>query len=785
MKLFIIVFLFIADNSYSQISRTTPEQKVKREEARKCLSELKSLIETAKKKNIDTLKFESVVLVSELGLEKRWLLPYHDEKRIEYCEWVIKNCKESIEKLKGIIVDRYKPEKILQWPERKNLLIKNGYFYNEDEPVLFFGMNGGSNVDKFFFQKEIDAGVSAVGGTRYNFQSEPIWEVYQKYPETHRVWGGGWCGHIIKDVFSIGGTGECVICLESPYTREAVVEYIKKYLPKVTDEIKIINMGYEYYYICYCNYTKKMFQEWLKRKYIDIGKLNNIWKTTYKDFVEVTLPPMKGEEENDAKWFDFAEFNCFRFTEYLKWAKTEMRKIAPDKYYCAGAPFYYFTGELGKSGIGVEDLNEEVNDVILNESGASTITTDLLWSLGNGKKLVYDPEYHGDIAHIYAHFLHGDGYISMWWWPNSPVMDPPSFYASDIPHSYKISLDDVLLTLNIGMDIRRIGKFITKFPKAALSAEIGLLYSKSSLLQVPKELRNSRSTPYVRELRETYDATLYLDTFTRIVTEKHILEGYLNSCKVLILPGVSHLPQEVFNKLLKFVEDGGVLVLIPNSLIFDEYNRPRDYLKEIAGIEIVSMKLPKIKVNKETVDVLTKDEGFIMGPSSDVEMSDVKKSKIKILKKDIFGDSIDLEGQGVVHKIKTDKNVEVIGEFLEGGSAITVNKIGKGKVYYLATPLEKNSLWVFLDNLIKDANIDRSVRIVDKEGKVIFGVESRTVKENGVYFTYIINFTGEDKNVKISSKESIKKITNLITEEITNKLEFLIKPNETLILKME
>lgn len=472
-----VLSVFILSSTVlGQISLPTPEQRAKKEESKKVLKELQSLIEEAKKKNIDTLRFEAIAMVGELGLDYRWLMLYQEDNRFAYCEWVNKNCKEASNKLKDIIAGKEKSKKAEDWPDYKKAVVKDGFFTVNNEPVIYYGMNGGSGkVEKYFFQKPIAAGCSAVGGSRYNYQDQPIGEAYKKYPDTHRVWGGGWCGHIIKDAASIGGTGQCVICLESPNTRNAVSEYIRKEMPKLAKDpgVKIVNLGFEYYYICFCDYTKSMFQDWLKAKYSKIEALNSIWKTDFKDFSDVTLPDknhLNNPEPNDAKWYDFGTFNLYRFTEYLKWAKSEMKKIAPDKMYCAGAPFYYFSGMLGSSGIDTDALNEEVNDAILNESHASTVVIDLLWSLGDGKKIVIDPEYHGDIAHIYSQFLHGEGYMSMWWWPNSPSMDPPSFYASAIPWSNEIPLDDVMLSVNVGIDVRTLGKYITPFSKISITS---------------------------------------------------------------------------------------------------------------------------------------------------------------------------------------------------------------------------------------------------------------------------------------------------------------------------
>ena len=78
----------------------------------------------------------------------------------------------------------------------------------------------------------------------------------------------GWCGHLVRDLSSMGGTKKenVVICLESPRIREAVAEYIRHQhsrsftpIPELLYDI----MAYELMYICYCDRSRRMFHEWL------------------------------------------------------------------------------------------------------------------------------------------------------------------------------------------------------------------------------------------------------------------------------------------------------------------------------------------------------------------------------------------------------------------------------------------------------------------------------------------------------------------------------------------
>ncbi len=125
----------------------------------------------------------------------------------------------------------------------------------------------------------------APGASRFDYKEQPIWSAFNKYPDTHRVWGGGWCGHIIADKWSGGVSGaNIVICLESPHTRQACVEFYRKTLPgQMKSKTRLVSLlDYEYYYLCYCDVTRDMFRGWLKEKFGTVERLNAAWGTDHK-----------------------------------------------------------------------------------------------------------------------------------------------------------------------------------------------------------------------------------------------------------------------------------------------------------------------------------------------------------------------------------------------------------------------------------------------------------------------------------------------------------------------
>ena len=392
----------------------------------------------------------------------------------------------------------------------------------------------------------------APGADRFNYKEMPIWPAFNQYPDTHRVWDGGWCGHIIADKWSGGVSGaNCVICLESPHTRD-------------------------------------LFRAWLKERFGSIAQLNAAWGTRLGDFAEVQLPDYRRREPNDAKRYDWLDFNLWRFTDFMKWAKAQQRQLDPDIPMATCAPHYNFTREWGESGSDVEALLREVNDFCLNESPPSTKFVDFLRSLSDNRKAIVEVE-GSEYRNTMASFLHGLSALSLYWgWMDKPGDGGALLYGRDTRPPY-CSLPEAERFLRTGLDLRRLRQEILAFQQDQ-HAPVALLYSRASMLQVPEV--SGDKTPYLLELDRTYDALLELGVPVDFISTRQVLEGKLAQYRALVVPAATYEQAEVVRKTLDFARNGGQVVLVPNSWFFDQYNRRQDYLAQL-GIQVTSMKAPK------------------------------------------------------------------------------------------------------------------------------------------------------------------------------------------------
>src|SRR5581483_942729 len=289
---------------------------------------------------------------------------------------------------------------------------------------------------------------------------------------THRV---GWphADHIVRDAESWEVLGAPVsVCLESPHSREAVAAMIEKFeqqKPGGSNHL-VQNMGFEYTYVCYCDYTRHMWAGWLRRKYGNIPSANRIWGTHFGDFGHVPMPHPGNAAANRAIWFDWSSFNLYRFLEQIRWTRDQIRRWRPNEPLTVGSPYFAFDPAFW-TGVDEEELADSgITDVTLEENYAlDTLMPEYMHALAKGKP-VADFEYHGVIHQILPSFLHGDAAISMWWWndekhwtPNEPINE----WTTSFPQSYTIPLSDLAKAMRDALDLRRLGREVAALGSAA------------------------------------------------------------------------------------------------------------------------------------------------------------------------------------------------------------------------------------------------------------------------------------------------------------------------------
>ena len=753
----------VVDNRNVYPSLYGPKNKIKYSEE---IVELQQRAETERDRLTDLLDkardagyqvlYERIALeTARLGLDVRSRLVWfqNEKERRAILQYVDQSCAEQSDKIERMLAKSPKAPPASQQdgyvtplPKLAGLKIRDGYFrYDDGRPVMLLamhGLRGGSLLDYFASYNHVHESYTVGGGSRMDIERSPVYEAFHQYEDTHRVGWDGWCGHLIKDRWSMGGRKETVvICLESPHIREAVKEYMKmryerwKRMPDLMYNI----MAYELMYICYCERSQNMFRDWLKDKYRSIGKVNDIWSTNYASFDELTAPPTKNAapvpDVNRAAWYDWACFNTRRFTDYLKWCKEEIRKLDPDIPLCAGGTSSMLSSANSTTGIDEEMIINEVDDVVLNESGGTNIFSDLFLSLREDRsKPMVEPEMGSGNRNLLLHFIHGKSTIAKWLWRERNSDEFPMFARSSIPISWDTPLDAAGEVLKIALDVRRLAEEIAEFVKP--DPEIAILYSKANIVQVPPNLHRSGSTPYLTTLRNTWEGSRYLGCRIGFVSEKQALAGKLSKLKLLIIPAAKYMRPEVTRQILDWIKSGGTALVVAESFLFDQYAHEHNSLDEI-GISVSDVTLPEVLGEGEQV------QNYDQSISQTIVYDKVDLAAESLRKGVYSGRDAEFRATGLVQTVDP-KDAEVLFEFSDGRPAMLMSSIGKGKAYYLAAPLESRYYHRLLEPIAEQLNLERPVVAVDMEGNLVTGAEVRSVKSTDGILVYASNLTGEE-----------------------------------------
>ncbi|HEX8985365.1 MAG TPA: beta-galactosidase, partial [Bryobacteraceae bacterium] len=735
------------------------EVKRLRKEAQAEAELLDKTIKTAQVQGIETIYAERRVVTAELGLRVRPRLAWfnNDAAKREMFDYVARSCRQSRVELENKIDgsvqlpftdDTQVGDPLIRpFPPLKGRPVRDWFFRDErGEPMIVVSLHSPSRLLERFFAtpKQHIESYSVGGGSRWSIEDSPVYTAFREDQDTHRVGWDGWCGHLVRDLDSMGTSKpeNTVICLESPRIRRALQEYIRINIPKFHSNPELLYniLAYELMYICYCERSQAAFREWLTAKHGTIAEANRKWGTAYKQFSEVAAPPVKSARPlpgtNRGLWYDWARFNQDRFTSHLLWVRNEVRKLDPSVPLAAGGSSSMLSGITGTTGIDEERIVNEVDDVIIHEGGGSTMGMDLQLALSENRKPLADPEMNlGSVHALLPHVLHGKSVIQIWHWPAQPGAEFHSNNQTSLAHGWQYGLADVDELLRVALDVRRLNKEVSAFVDAP--AEAAILYSQTSTLQLPPEMLGWETTPYLAELRKTYEASQCLDTRVTFITERQILKGWLSRYRILLVPAARNLPAGVAAKIWDYAAQGGRVVVLPESLLGDEYNRPAAYLERL-GIRILDTQRPKPGLSGGMA------QGYDQSFSEQVTFADAAP----LVLKPATGASAslgELTARGVRQNVSTGNGAEVLFRFPDGKPAILRVALGRGAAYYSAAALDEPGYARLLESLFTEAGVHRPVRVRSLDGPV----EARFVAAGNRKLLYVVNWNERPARLRV------------------------------------
>ncbi|MBO9610460.1 MAG: hypothetical protein J7639_31155, partial [Paenibacillaceae bacterium] len=244
--------------------------------------------------------------------------------------------------------------------------------------------------------------------------------------------------------------------------------------------------------------------------------------------------------------------------------------------------------------------------------------------------------------------------------------------------------------------------------------------------------------------------------------------------KLIVLPAAKHMPQAVFAALDRYVRNGGHVLVLPESLTHDEYNRPQPYLAQW-GFRIDSTIAPQVAGLGEAMQrydqSLAQEVRYEPGVSREAARAHPDLASVRI------------RVSGLWQRVSA-PDAEVLAADSGGSPLLLKRRHEAGTIWYAAGSLQRSSLGGILDVLFAETDVQRPLKITDPLGKRIDGLEARLVRRQHDDLVYIANESGRPVRFVLHTDRPVHRIRELRSLQYWQQPEGDIHNGETLLLSL-
>lgn len=558
-------------------------------------------------------------------------------------------------------------------------------------------------------EKLSEAGIDVVLGTPS--ATPPVW-LTEKYPQMLQVDDN----NLVR---AFGSRRHCCTSNEvyRRYSNIMAEEMIKHYGNhssvigwQVDNEI-----GHEGSDICFCESCRLGFQKWLKEKYEDIDDLNKRWGTVfwsqkYSRFDQVVLPVNTTVMHNPSLELDYYRFRSDSMVEFSN------QQVEIINHYKKENDFVttnLYGGFLEKV-LNHDDLMENYDLVsydnypvwggLAEPVTPAYLNLTLKWMRGIKQKNYWVMEQlSGAQGHNVIGYLPRKGHIKLWTSQAIATGAEGIVFFRWRPALFGTE-EFCLGVLDHDGEPRRkyyeIKEIIDSFKAIADDFAYGDIKSEVAFVYDWDNMWSWRTQPLssafsmTKEIEKFYQPIHRFNASCDVISTAKSFSGY----KLLVMPVMTMLSDELIEKVKRFVNKGGTLILtyrtglknVDNTLFEDVYPGP---LKKLAGIEVLEY------------------ESLQQGQSAKVTA-----------RKGLFKNS-DFKAN-VWRDIITATTAKSIAHYHDAweGEAVTVNNYGEGKVYYIGASLEDRFMDLLYEYILSESEVQtertpQGVEIIHRCGK--------------------------------------------------------------------
>ncbi|MBM7553879.1 beta-galactosidase [Thalassobacillus pellis] len=563
-------------------------------------------------------------------------------------------------------------------------------------------------------------------------------------------------------------------CYTSPVYREKVAIMNSKLADRYSDHPAVIgwHISNEYGGECHCEYCQDAFREWLKDKYQTLDDLNHSWWTTfwshtYTSLSQIESPAPHGETKVHGLNLDWKRFVTDQTLDFFKHEVKPLKAVNPDLPVTTNFMEAFEELNYAKFADALDFVSwdsypiwkDEVSDA--HHASWVAMNHDMFRSLKGGQPFLLMESTPGMTnwqpvsklkrpgMHLLASLqavAHGSDSVQYFQWRKSRGSSE-KFHGAVVDHAGHEHT-------RVFNDVAQVGETLDHLDAivgTAVDAEAAIIFDTENRWAV-KDAQGPRNlgVNYEKTVTEHYQAFWKQGVPVDVIDMDQDISKY----KVVVAPMLYMVRPGVGEKIEKFVEQGGTFVATYWSGIVDEND-----LTFLGGFPGPLRKT--LGIWSEEIDGLY----------------DGQTNLIKVHKNDLGfeGEYTAYELCDLIHLEGAQALASYQDDFYAGRPALTVNQLGKGKAYYVASRNTQPFHNEFFTKLVDDIGIKKSI-----EAELPEGVSAQKRTDGQHDFIFLMNFSGEKQTVELPEGE----FTNLVDgNTVFGNID--LKKNEAAILKKE
>ena len=500
-------------------------------------------------------------------------------------------------------------------------------------------------------------------------------------------------------------------CLTSPYYREKVRQIDTALAERYSRHAAVImwHLSNEYGGECHCPLCQQAFRDWLKEKYGTLENLNKCWWTSfwsqrYTDWSQIESPGPLGEVSSCSMWVDWRRFVTHQCCTFLDMERKAVQSVNPELKCTNNLMERFWDYDYFKLA--------EYMDVVSWDAYPE-------WHRGDNLALASEFAMHHDLMRSLKHqpFLLMESTPSQVNWKPHNKLKRPGMHllaslqavahgsqsvqyfqwrkgrgGAEMFHGAVVGHDGTGDT-RVFHDVQDVGIALEKLSPVVYDqhnkADVCILFDWENRWAIDYAQTGQKGNMryfdtvcmHYRALWEMGVNVDFRDMRAFEDAEKTV-ENSLDGYKLVVAPMLFMFRDGIENKLRKFVENGGTLVMTYFSGVVDEYDlahlgRTPHGLTEVLGLSATDL------------DALYPDDrnALVLNDGRSFEIRDLCE----------------------ILKVDTASTMGVYADDFYGNTpCLTVNDYGKGKAWYLAAKVEQAGLSAIYSGIVDTLELDRA-----------------------------------------------------------------------------